>query len=81
MTGAPPCIHYIDGKAHNLKTEKQQKLFNQSYKDHITQLVFYGSKGGHTDTQTHQRLFQETRYGLAYGQGVPGLKTFNYLSK
>ena len=54
----------INGKSYK-KTEKQQKIFNQLYKNKIMQLVTYGLSDVHT--QTHTRAFQETRR-------TPGLK-------
>ena len=57
----------IDGKSYK-KTEKQQKVFDQLYKNKITQLVIYGLSDVHTQTHTH--AFQETRR-------TPGLKNIS----
>ena len=41
--------HYIDSKDHiRIEIEKQQKLYNQSYKVQIMPLVIYGHRGRHT---------------------------------
>ena len=47
ITRAMP-MHYINGEGHKSETEKQQELFNQSYKVQITPLVIYGLGRGHT---------------------------------
>ena len=38
------------------QTEKQQELFDQSYKVQITPLVIYGLGGGHTHIHTHMKV-------------------------
>ena len=41
------------------EVERQQNLFNQSHRVHITPLVIHGLGGGHTHTQTHTYIRTE----------------------
>ena len=42
------------------EVERQQNLFNQSHRVHITPLVIHGLGGGHTHTQTHTHAHTHT---------------------
>ena len=49
-------------------TEKQQELFNQSYKVQIASLVIYGLGGGHTHTHTYDQVHAGCQPGESHCQ-------------
>ena len=67
-------IDEINDKSH--KTERQQKLFNQSYKVKITPLVIYGLGGMHRHTDTHTHVHD--RIKVITGAHKPARAWFNF---
>ena len=55
------------------EVERQQNLFNQSHRVHITPLVIHGLGGGHTHTHTHTHTHIRTEVILR-NQARAGLR-------
>ena len=63
------------------KAEKQQDLFNQSHRVHITPLDIRPLGGGHTDTHTDicTEVISRNQVRASCGRCAPGLKMDNLM--